>query len=141
MGEARPPGRPWLSPYLCVTDVAKTLEFYERAFGFERGSAYEDENGVLVHAEMSYRGALIAMGPTSVAEPWQWNTPRRLGGKGLLLRLYTDDVDALHDRALQAGAREGFAPQEMFWGDRVCLLFDPDGHAWNFATNVADWNP
>jgi uncharacterized glyoxalase superfamily protein PhnB len=29
----------------------------------------------------------------------------------------------------------------MFWGDRLCKLMDPDGIIWNFATNVADFDP
>jgi uncharacterized glyoxalase superfamily protein PhnB len=33
------------------------------------------------------------------------------------------------------------APQDMFYGDRVCTLVDPDGHIWYFATNVADFDP
>jgi PhnB protein len=32
-------------------------------------------------------------------------------------------------------------PQDMFWGDRMCNLLDPDGHSWSFATNVADFDP
>jgi uncharacterized glyoxalase superfamily protein PhnB len=29
----------------------------------------------------------------------------------------------------------------MFWGDRMCSLIDTDGYAWQFATNVADFDP
>jgi PhnB protein len=27
-------------------------------------------------------------------------------------------------------------PADMFWGDRMCSLTDPDGHTWNFATHT-----
>ena len=30
---------------------------------------------------------------------------------------------------------------DAFYGDRICCVADPDGHTWNFATNVADFDP
>jgi len=48
---------------------------------------------------------------------------------------------ALYKRATAAGAVSKSPPQEMFWGDRVCQLTDPDGHSWTFATNVGDFDP
>jgi uncharacterized glyoxalase superfamily protein PhnB len=57
------------------------------------------------------------------------------------LYVYCDDVDGLHRRAMEAGAVSEQAPQDMFYGDRVCTLLDPDGHLWYFATNVADFDP
>ena len=42
---------------------------------------------------------------------------------------------------LLVGAKAVFPPQNMFWGDRICKLTDPDGHVWNFATNVEDFDP
>jgi PhnB protein len=69
----------------------------------------------------------------------RWRTPKTLGGTPSVFYLYSYDVDAAYRRAIDAGAQDGYPPDEMPWGDRVCLVFDPDGHAWNFATNVRDW--
>jgi uncharacterized glyoxalase superfamily protein PhnB len=55
--------------------------------------------------------------------------------------VYCEDVDALCDRAWKAGAKVEVAPQDMFWGDRMCKLVDPDGHVWNFATHVGHVQP
>jgi uncharacterized glyoxalase superfamily protein PhnB len=57
------------------------------------------------------------------------------------LYVYCDDVDALFNRAKAAGAQVVAAPSDMFYGDRVCKLKDPDGFDWYFATNVADFDP
>jgi uncharacterized glyoxalase superfamily protein PhnB len=142
----KPDDRPWMMPYLAVSDVEKSLDFYKRAFGFEEVRALVGPDGSLGHAGLRWHDVRILIGSedrqdSEIVKSPLGRTPNTLQGTPVVLYLYTDDVDALHDRALQAGACEGFAPQEMFWGDRVCLLFDPDGHAWNFATNVADWNP
>jgi uncharacterized glyoxalase superfamily protein PhnB len=57
------------------------------------------------------------------------------------LYLYCEDVDAVYKRALAAGAKSDRAPKDMFYGDRVCAVIDPDGYLWSFGTNVADFDP
>lgn len=57
------------------------------------------------------------------------------------LYVYVEDVDALFARATAAGAKGERPPQDMFYGDRVCQVIDPDGHSWSFGTNVADFDP
>jgi uncharacterized glyoxalase superfamily protein PhnB len=138
---ARPPGAPWLSPYLCVKDSDKALEFYQKAFGFEKKFAMPGPDGRTGHAEMVYRDALIMFGPEA-AYGGQCKAPVTLGIQSPVnLYVYCDDVDALFARATAAGAQVVLPPQDMFWGDRLCKLTDPDGHIWNFATNVADFDP
>ena len=134
----RPEGFPWMMPYLAVGDVEKATEFYVKAFGFEPVNVLRGPNGEIAHAAFLYQDARILVGvedrTRSEVEKPVGRTPSRLGGAGLVLYLYTEDVDALYRRAIEAGAADGFPPEDVFWGDRICLLFDPDGHAWNFAT-------
>jgi uncharacterized glyoxalase superfamily protein PhnB len=137
---AKPSGTPWLSPYLTVKDSDATLDFYQRAFGFEKKFAFPGPDGKTAHAEMVYRDALIMFGPEGAGG--ECKAPATLGVQPpVALCVYCDDVDALFARATAAGARVGFPPQDMFWGDRLCKLTDPDGHVWNFATNIADFDP
>jgi len=136
-----PPGFPWLSPYLTVKDSDKSLDFYQQAFGFEKRMAMPMPDGRTGHAEMNYRGAVIMLSPEgayggSCMSPASSGHPTPVG-----LYVYCDDVDALYKRATAAGAVAKSPPQDMFWGDRVCQLTDPDGHSWSFATNVADFDP
>lgn len=44
--------------------------------------------------------------------------------------LYVNDVDALHKRALENGAREEFPPKDMPYGDRQSGVVDPAGNYW-----------
>ena len=142
---AKPADRPWMMPYLAVSDVEKSLEFYKRAFGFEEFRALVGPDGQLAHAGLQWHDTRILIGSedrreSEILSSPLGNTPNTLRGTPIVLYLYTEDVDALHERAIAAGARDGYPPTEMFWGDRVCLLFDHDGHAWNFATNVREWD-
>ncbi len=140
---AKPADLPWMLPYLAVADVARSVEFYTRAFGCEHVTTLEGPDGKPAHARLRYHDLTFMLGTantTRVGEPHSpvGETPADLGGTGLVIYCFTEDVKAFYERAIAAGAVEGYPPAEVFWGDEVCLLFDPDGHAWNFATNLAD---
>jgi PhnB protein len=122
-----------------VKDAGAACAFYQKAFGFEMKVQMAGPDGKPGHTEMAYRDALIMFGPESASDG-ACKAPATLGvNSPVLLYAYCDDVDALFQRATTAGARADLAPTTMFWGDRICKLTDPDGHVWNFATNVADF--
>jgi PhnB protein len=62
-------------------------------------------------------------------------------GRSMSIMLYTDDVDAVFKRAVDAGAKSIEAPADMFWGDRMGHLMDPFGHQWAIATHKEDVSP
>jgi len=47
-----------------------------------------------------------------------------------------EEVAALYETALAAGARGIKEPHDIFWGGHIAYAADPDGHVWEFA-----WNP
>jgi PhnB protein len=57
------------------------------------------------------------------------------------LHHYVPDCDAAFKRAVEAGATAQMPPMDMFWGDRYCVVTDPFGHKWSFATHVKDVTP
>lgn len=133
----RPAGMAWLSPYLTVRDAKASLQFYEKAFGFKKKNSMADADGVIKHAEMTWKDAVIMFGAEGA------NKAPATGGNPcpMSLYVYCDDVDALFQRAAAAGATVSFSPKDMFYGDRMCGFQDPDGYIWNFATNVAAFDP
>lgn len=140
---AKPADLPWMIPYLAVADVVRSQEFYEKAFGCRRVGNRNGPDGQPAHARLQYQDLTFMIGTANTshageARPPLGETPLELGGTGLVIYCFTEDVDGFYKRAIEAGATEGYPPEDMFWGDRVCLLFDPDGHAWNFATNKSD---
>ena len=139
---AKPSEMPWLTPYLTVRDAERSLDFYQRAFGFEPGmEPMRDSEGKIVHAEMRYRGAVIMMAPEN-AWGGTCKSPSTSGSETPIgLYLYCDNVDGFYSRAVEQGAESIDEPTEMFWGDRMCTLRDPDGYVWSFATNVGDFDP
>ena len=55
--------------------------------------------------------------------------------------LYVPDVDAVHARAVAAGAKSYEEPATFVTGDRFCSLLDPFGHRWAVLTRVEDVDP
>lgn len=136
----KPQGIPSLFPYLTVRNAEKSIDFYNKAFGFELSSEpAKSEQGYIQHAEMKFGDDVIIMfasegafGSTRKAPISEGITP------SLVIYIYCPDVDSLHQRAIEHGAKSTIAPNDAFWGDRFCCLVDPDGHEWMFATNIAD---
>jgi uncharacterized glyoxalase superfamily protein PhnB len=116
---------PAVNTYLAVANVAATMEFLERAFGFTRGVALPDSGGPLRYAEMRHGDSvvmLIRKGDPATAS----------GGVGALYA-YVEDVDRAIVQAREAGAGVGDA-EDKSWGDRVAVVTDPDGYRWVLAT-------
>jgi uncharacterized glyoxalase superfamily protein PhnB len=131
----KPTDMPWLSPYLTVKDAGAALDFYARAFGFMTKGAMPGPNGAIQHAAMTYHDAVIMLGPEH-AYGGESKAPASTGTcSPVSLCLYSADVDTLFARAREAGATVQLAPEDTFWGDRMCRLTDPDGHIWIFATS------
>ena len=52
-----------------------------------------------------------------------------------------DDVDALCERAREAGATITEPPADQDYGERRFGVTDPEGHKWFFAQTIADVEP
>lgn len=139
----KPADIPQLMPYLTVTDPASALAFWEKAFGFQPRTdmILRDAQGQVMHAEARFGEVVVMLGPQGVPSnpthtPETTKVPSPVG-----LYVYCPDVDAIYQRAIAAGATSDMQPTDMFWGDRMCSLRDPDGHRWSFATQVTAFDP
>ena len=68
-------------------------------------------------------------------------SPQTLGGTYGALTIATDDVDALWQRAVDAGAEVFHPLQDAFWGERHGQIVDPFGHRWGLAQRIEDVAP
>src|ERR1700754_1400807 len=124
-----------ITPVLTVDGGVAALEFYERAFGAEVRLKLV-MGGKLMHSELRVGDSIFSVSDAfpefgSVAPDGSQPVP-------VALLLYTEDVDALYDRAIAAGATEVNRPADQFHGDRAGSLRDPYGHRWMLATHTED---
>ena len=68
-------------------------------------------------------------------------SPQSLGGSTVGIFLYVDNVDAVFETAVKAGAKIQQPLADMFWGDRFGKVSDPFGHHWALATHTEDVSP
>lgn len=133
MTDPRPADVPWLTP---LRSAQASIQFFSDAFGFEKRDLI-DEDGAIMHVEMSYRGQLIVMFAPEGAFGSTARTPRSADAIApQSFYLYVDDVDATYRRALDAGAKSLSAPQDQFWGDRFAQIEDLDGYRWALARRI-----
>jgi len=135
LADPRSPQMPWLAIYLTVKDGEASLDFYNRAFGFEPGTQMRDDQGALMHAEMHYRNEIPVMFMPETTEGCTTQSPATLGvSMPVFFHFYHEDVDALFARAKAAGAQVETEPTDMFWGERMAMVVCPNGYRWSFAT-------
>jgi uncharacterized glyoxalase superfamily protein PhnB len=127
-----PPGYTRVAPYLLYEDLPRAIEYLAQAFGFvERHSAIGGAGRRHVELLLGDDGLVMA-GQAGDG----FSSPRTLDVyPPVLIHLYVDDVEALHDRARGAGAE--VTELEMApVGDRRFTATDPEGQVWVFAQRV-----
>ncbi len=127
------------SMMLSVGDVKAASSFYQKAFGFTKGTMMKGPDGKPVHAELRLRDTVLMLGP-EVPERGS-KSPKTLGGCPLTIYLMTENADKAVAKALKAGATPMGPVADMFWGDRCGVVIDPDGYSWMLATHMASPTP
>ncbi len=55
-----------------------------------------------------------------------------------MLNIYVENVDALWNNAVSAGAKVTMPLDNQFWGDRYGHVLDPFGFTWALGSHVED---
>jgi PhnB protein len=125
-----------ITVHLVCRDAARAAAWYVQALGAEERGRVPVPGGRFMQIELRFGDSTVMiadefpeMGVVS---------PLTVGGVYSTLSIHSDDVDALWQSALEAGA-EVFQPlQDMFWGDRHGEIIDPFGHKWALAQHIRD---
>jgi PhnB protein len=131
-----PEGYSSVTPYLSVDDAGKAIEYYTTAFGAKERGRMSGPEGQIAHAELEIGDSLLMLAddfPQFATRP-----PKELGGTSASIMLYVEDVDAVVQRAVDAGATLTTEVADQFWGDRFGVVTDPFGHVWTIATRIED---
>jgi len=122
---------------LYVPDVASSLSFFERSFGFKRRFLHESGTyGELETGETTLAFAAHALGegnfPGGHVQAHASSMPL-----GMEIGLVTNDVAGAHAAALKEGAQELSKPSEKPWGQVVSYVRAPDGCLIELCTPMA----
>ena len=117
-------------PGVLCADADAMMGWLKRTFGFERREDHRDDDGNVVHAEMTFGSAVVMLSSAGVGrEPF-----RSLPAGDRLIYCAVDAVDDLHDRARDAGAEIALGLTDTDYGSRDFTVRDPEGNLWSFGT-------
>ncbi|MFF4316156.1 VOC family protein [Streptomyces sp. 900105755] len=120
----------FISIRIITGDVARLVEFYERATGAQATWANED------FAELKTAGATLAIGSTRTVPLFAPGSARPADNHSVITEFLVDDVDSVYDRLTGFVTDFVTKPTTMPWGNRALLFRDPDGNLVNFFTPV-----
>jgi PhnB protein len=126
-------------PFLAVDEAAQAIKFYKHAFGARERMRMNTPGGEVAHAELEIRGSIMMLADPLPTFPWK--PPKQLGGTSVGVVMYVEDVDAVVQQAVDAGATLTLPAQATFYGDRYARVTDPFGHEWQIATHKEDLTP
>lgn len=126
---------PPVAPYLCVSDAAAAIAFYERAFGARTLSLHRSQDGKkITHASLDIGGGIVMLSDDFPEHSGKSHAPQAFGGSPVTVHLCVPDVDATWATAVAAGATVVMPLADQYWGDRYGQLRDPSGHSWSLST-------
>jgi uncharacterized glyoxalase superfamily protein PhnB len=125
-----------ITPYICVDDSAAAIAFYTKVFGAKETLRLTDDTGRVGHAEIAIGAATVMM--SDEHPEIGVVSPTTLGNTAVALHLTVADVDAVHERAVEAGASVERPPANQDHGERMFVMRDPFGHRWFVGTPVED---
>ncbi|MFI0445796.1 VOC family protein [Actinomadura sp. 6N118] len=125
-----------LTPYICVDDGRRALDWYVRAFdAHRRDEPIIMDDGRIGHAELSIGDSVLML-----ADEWPEEGllgPKARGGPSQSLYLTVPDVDQVVSRAVALGAELTRPVQDHPYG-RNGVINDPFGHRWMITSPVAE---
>jgi PhnB protein len=116
-----PEGFHTLTQYLAVNGAAKLIDFFKEAFGAVEAFRVNRAGGrSIMHAQLRIGDSILELADAT----------EEFGARAVANILHVDDVDAVYQRALKAGATSLSAPREQSYGDREAGVKDPAGNQW-----------
>jgi PhnB protein len=124
-----PEGYTSVTPWIISQDTAGVIDYLKAAFGAVELGRMTGEDGRIGHAEVRIGDAVVMLFDAPSAD-WP-PTPA-------FLRLYVEDADAVHRRAVEAGGHSVTEVTHLFFGDRVGRVRDPFGNLYWIQTHIED---
>jgi PhnB protein len=131
-----PTGMHTITPHIVVGDAAAAANWYKQILGAEERNRIEVPGGKLMQVELRFGDSAVMLADEFPEAGVL--SPLSVGGTATVLHLYTDDVDAIWNRALDAGAEARQPLHDAFWGERYGQITDPFGHRWGLAQHLRE---
>ncbi|MCC9306456.1 VOC family protein [Kitasatospora sp. RB6PN24] len=119
-----------VSMRIITSDVARLVDFYERATGVRADWSTED------FADLRTARATLAIGSTRTVALFAPGSARPADNSSVIIEFLVADVDGVYRQLADFVTDFVTEPTTMPWGNRSLLVRDPDGNLVNFFTPV-----
>jgi PhnB protein len=123
-----PDGYTTVTPWLISRDTPRLIDYVTDAFGAVELGRVTGVDGRVEHAEIRIGDSVVMLFDSAPGWP---PTPG-------FLRLYVEDADETHRRAVAAGGTSVTKMTHLFFGDRVGRVRDPLGNIWWIQARVEE---
>ena len=123
-------------PTMRYRDALAAIDWLCRAFGFEKHAVYSGEDGIVHHAQLTYRGSMIMLSSLVDSEFSKLiKQPFDIGGRETQVPyVIVPNADEHFAVANAAGAEILINIRTESYGGRGYTCRDPEGHIWSFGT-------
>ena len=135
---AIPEGYHSITPALTCKDAGRAMDFYKRVFGATEIMRMPGPEGKVMHGELRIGDSVIFV---SDEFPGMSCAPTPGATNPVYIFMYAENVNAIYNRAVAAGAKVDMPLMDQFWGDRYGKVTDPFGHQGGLAQHLEDVAP
>lgn len=134
--KAIPDGIHTITPHIVVRDAARAAEWYKAALGAEERGRIPVPGGKYMQIELWFGDSAVMLADEFTEAGIL--SPLAIGGTPVVLHFFTENVEALWKRAIDAGATILQPLQDQFWGDLYGQIIDPFGYRWGLAQHTRE---
>ena len=128
-------GKSPVIPTMRYRDAAAAIDWLCRVLGFSRFLVVPGEGDAIEHAQLALGDGMIMVGSERDDDYGQLlAVPGPQGANTQAAYVVVDDPQALHDRAVGAGADIVMPLQNPDYGGSFFACRDPEGHVWNIGS-------
>jgi len=124
----------FFAPQLYIRNGARDVDFYIKAFGAVEHRRFSNDDGTIHVSELSINGTLFHL--HEVTKRTDQFSPEKFNGTTVLIGLFVEDVDAVMNRAVAAGAVITSPVESYEYGYRQGQIKDPFGHHWMIEMKI-----
>lgn len=125
---------PVFAPQLYIPNRTFDISFYINGLGATEVRKWMNDDGSYHVSELSIDGALFHLHEENTSK--QQYDPVQTKGITTMIGLFVDNVDAVMNRAINAGAKEIVPAQDYDYGYRQGEFKDPFGHLWMIEKKI-----
>lgn len=140
----RPNELNWVTPFLTVKDVSKSLEFYTTVFEFKEHQVVKNKLDEVIFARINYKQCnIVLMSHAPFELEMHRNVAPVVDGviPSVSIYIYCDNLEDRYEKAMASNLEILLPPAKRFWGDKTFRVIDLNGYIWDFATNIDDFDP